>query len=290
MQKSLFFILILAGVVGLSGCGLEAPGFVSLSFEPVGEGTILPSSGTRQYEQGTLVEIEAVPAQGWEFSHWAGEVSEATAPQTAVLADRDKIIQAVFLPNVTGEILEGPGGLITQRANGAPIPLRANGASDIEFIMIHAMSDAAVNPSDPYRIERMRAIFDEYGVESHYVIDRRGQIYQFLEDVLVGRHAGLGTWQGDPRLTNNMNMYAIGIELMGIGTEAEMNSVIGAVANSRIKPSDRGYTDAQYQALESLVEFLQERYQIPKENIIGHDDYAPGRKWDPGILFDWGRL
>lgn len=290
MRKSLFFILILTAALGFSGCRLEAPEFVSLSFELVGEGQIFPGSGTKQYELGTLIELGAVPADGWKFSHWVGEVAENDASHTTVLADRDKTIQAVFSPTATGEIVEGPGGLIRQRANGTRVAQRNNGETDIEYIMIHAMSDAAVNPTNPYRIERMRAIFDEYGVESHYVIDRRGQVYQFVEDFLAGRHAGLGTWQGDPRLTNKMNNYAIGIELMGIGTEAEMNSVIGAIANSRIKPSDRGYTEEQYQALQQLIEYLRERYQMPRENILGHDDYAPGRKWDPGMLFDWKRI
>lgn len=152
--------------------------------------------------------------------------------------------------------------------------------------MLHAISDAALNPANPYQIERIGAIFREYGVESHYVIDRDGTAYRFADDTFMARHAGRGAWGGDPRLTNNMNRYAVGIEIMGTGTAEEMAAVIGPVADSKISQYNRGYTEQQYAALNRLLPYLTDRYQIPSENIITHKEYDPARKWDPGALFE----
>ena len=33
-----------------------------------------------------------------------------------------------------------------------------------------------------------------------------------------------------------------------------------------------------------------EEHSIPVENILGHEDISPGRKIDPGKLFDWDRV
>lgn len=181
------------------------------------------------------------------------------------------------------EIKAAPGGMITR-------PLRPRGAKDIRYIMLHAISDAAVNPSDPFRLDRIRAIFQAYQVEAHYVIDRQGKIYRFVPDDRIARHAGSGTWANDPDLTNNMNRYAIGIELLGIGTAAEMDQAVGPAANALIREEDRGYTEQQYLSLNLLLAYLRERYNIPPENVLTHAQYAPERKWDPGELFAWDKL
>ena len=39
-----------------------------------------------------------------------------------------------------------------------------------------------------------------------------------------------------------------------------------------------------------LCKTLSIKYNIPKENFIGHSDIAPDRKIDPGIFFDWELL
>jgi hypothetical protein len=281
-------LLVIMLAAGLSGCSMTDDYKATLEVSVMGEGTTTPAKGTSHFVPDTLVELQASPAAGWVFSHWQGEVADPKSPHTSIVVGEQAAATAVFVPR--GTILEAPGGLIYSRTDGSQVTARPGGTKDIEYIMVHAMSDAAANPADPYRIDRIRTIFHDYAVESHYVIDRLGRIYQFVEDGLVARHAGRGAWGEDPRLTDNMNRYAVGIELLGIGTDAEMIPVIGADSNSAINPSDRGYTEEQYNALRQLIGLLQERYSIPRENIIGHRDYAPTRKWDPGVLFDWSRL
>jgi AmpD protein len=70
-------------------------------------------------------------------------------------------------------------------------------------------------------------------------------------------------WNGRERC----NDFSIGIELEG--------------------SDDLAFIDAQYTELAKLTREIQGRY--PLEAIVGHADIAPGRKTDPGPLFDWER-
>ena len=43
-------------------------------------------------------------------------------------------------------------------------------------------------------------------------------------------------------------------------------------------------------ALEALCHGILRRHPIPPHRVLGHSDVSPGRKIDPGHLFDWQRL
>ena len=54
-----------------------------------------------------------------------------------------------------------------------------------------------------------------------------------------------------------------------------------------------GYTEAQYKSLSLLLDDILARNKKMKRDrnhIIGHDEYAPARKTDPGSLFDWSKI
>ncbi len=54
---------------------------------------------------------------------------------------------------------------------------------------------------------------------------------------------------------------------------------------------DAPYEDAQYVVLADLIKALRNVYvELTHDRIAGHIDIAPGRKSDPGILFDWSHL
>lgn len=104
-------------------------------------------------------------------------------------------------------------------------------------------------------------------VAPHVMIDRRGQIEQFVAFDQRAWHAGVSNWRGRP----SCNDFSIGIELEG------------AVADT--------YTDAQYRALILLVITLLKAYpQISADAVVGHCDIAPGRKADPGPNFNWSMV
>jgi N-acetyl-anhydromuramyl-L-alanine amidase AmpD len=80
------------------------------------------------------------------------------------------------------------------------------------------------------------------------------------------------------------------LKFWALAQKGKWRGVIGAQANSRISEGDRGFTDEQYAALNGLLSLLTSRYHIPADRIISHEEYDPGRKWDPGDLFEWERI
>ena len=104
-------------------------------------------------------------------------------------------------------------------------------------------------------------------VAPHVLIDRLGQIEQFVGFDKRAWHAGASTWRG----RNSCNDFSIGVELEG------------SVADD--------YTVDQYRTLIQLVTTLMGRYpQISADAVVGHCDIAPVRKTDPGPRFDWLRV
>ncbi|WP_405098577.1 N-acetylmuramoyl-L-alanine amidase [Oceanobacillus sp. FSL H7-0719] len=163
----------------------------------------------------------------------------------------------------------------------------------ISHVMLHFTSNVAENPKDPYLMEDIYTIFEDYGVSAHYAIDREGVIYRLVAENRVAFHAGTGSLQDFPAYEDNLNDYSIGIELLAIGSKEEMNEFIDEATYDSLDPSLIGYTDAQYAAVERLLDMLHEQYpeiERNREYVVGHDEYAPDRKSDPGILFDWSRI
>ena len=103
-------------------------------------------------------------------------------------------------------------------------------------------------------------------VSSHLLIDRKGQITQFVPFDRRAWHAGVSKFAG----REGCNDFSIGIELEG--SEGDI------------------FENIQYEKLSQVTNILLQEYTgISKKDIKAHSDIAPGRKTDPGILFDWDR-
>ncbi|MDT2083455.1 MAG: N-acetylmuramoyl-L-alanine amidase [Planktomarina sp.] len=103
-------------------------------------------------------------------------------------------------------------------------------------------------------------------VSAHYFIEQDGAVTQLVGEAERAWHAGVGCW-GD---CCDVNSSSIGIELCNTGTQP--------------------FPKSQILVLKKLLRELMERWAIPTHGIIGHSDMAPGRKQDPGRLFDWKDL
>ncbi|MBS4217578.1 N-acetylmuramoyl-L-alanine amidase [Bacillus sp. FJAT-49711] len=160
-------------------------------------------------------------------------------------------------------------------------------------IVLHFISNAGENVGDPYNVEDVNSIFTEYGVSAHYLIGRAGEIYQLVPEDRVAYHAGLGVLPYFTKYRNNMNQYSVGIEILAIGTKEEMASMIDEELYDSIHPTLIGYTESQYESLNLLLDDIVNRnpsIERSRKYIVGHDEYAPGRKTDPGSLFDWKKI
>lgn len=183
--------------------------------------------------------------------------------------------------------------IIATTIKSLPLDHSEKRINEITHLMIHFISNAGLKPEDPYNVDDVYSIFEEYGLSVHYLIDRKGEIYSLVPEDRVAYHAGKGSLPDFPEYDNKMNQYSIGIELIAIGTKEEMTGIIGEETYNQIDPALVGYTDAQYQSLQQLVDNILERNPtiLPdRSHVIGHDEYAPGRKTDPGSLFDWTRI
>lgn len=146
---------------------------------------------------------------------------------------------------------------------------------DITLLVIHAISlppgefgtgaveklftnslDSGAHPS--------YSSLDGVHVSSHVLIERDGKTTQFVPFVRRAWHAGESSFQGQ----SDCNNFGIGVELEG--TEHVP------------------FTESQYSALVAIARILMVHYpRIQPHRIVGHNEIAPDRKWDPGQQFDW---
>ena len=102
-------------------------------------------------------------------------------------------------------------------------------------------------------------------VSCHYLISRKGKIYNLLCPNFKGWHAGVSEWKN----LKNLNDYSIGIELENKGHEHGYT----------------GFTNKQYTEIKKLIKFLKFNFFLKDNDIIYHSDISPNRKKDPGEKF-----
>ena len=102
-------------------------------------------------------------------------------------------------------------------------------------------------------------------VSAHYLISRKGIIYNLLCPKLKAWHAGKSRWKNNI----NINEISIGIELENKGHEFGYSN----------------FTNRQYTSLTNIIFFLKNNFYIKDCDILYHSDIAPNRKKDPGEKF-----
>ncbi|MDO8529193.1 MAG: N-acetylmuramoyl-L-alanine amidase [bacterium] len=163
-------------------------------------------------------------------------------------------------PDITAE--KKPAGKISIISKLVTWGYSKSNNRSIDTIIIHSSYNAL--SSDSYDVSQLIEEYKQYGVSPHYLIDRKGTIYQLVNDQNVAYHAGESKM---PDGRTNVNSFSLGIEMMT--TEKDQ------------------LTEAEYQSLNDLLSYLKGKYKI--KNVLGHNQIAPGRKTDPWN-FDWSKV
>lgn len=149
--------------------------------------------------------------------------------------------------------------------------------TEVDLLVIHSISlppgefggrwidDLFMNKldgtADPYFAE-IKAL----KVSCHLLIQRTGKITQYVPLNRRAWHAGESNYCG----RSCCNDFSIGVELEG--------------------SDEIPFTDVQYQALQQVTREVMHYYPaITRDRITSHAAIAPGRKTDPGPMFDWLR-
>jgi N-acetylmuramoyl-L-alanine amidase len=134
---------------------------------------------------------------------------------------------------------------------------------------------------------------------SHYYIDDKGHIIQYVDESKRAWHIGRGYWSG----FFDINSMSIGIELMAISK------------NRKFLDQDTFYTPAQMISLVELCHDIITRHNIKPYHVLGHQDVTclerdiepipfetidelrakvpnlgAERRYDPGPSFSWEKL
>jgi uncharacterized repeat protein (TIGR02543 family) len=108
----------------------------------VGSGSVQLNPPGGIYEEGTVVQLKATAAPGWEFSDWSGDITGSVNPITITMDD-DKTVTANFEPVVVPKftlttkivgngdlVLDPPGGIYEE---GTVVQMNATAAAEWEF-------------------------------------------------------------------------------------------------------------------------------------------------------------
>jgi N-acetylmuramoyl-L-alanine amidase len=176
--------------------------------------------------------------------------------------------------------------------NGNPVPLlqtqNQGGFITPRWLIIHYTATAQTATQVAYYFQRA-----EPRVSAHLVVDFDGSVVQCVPFNRAAFHAGRSEWDG----VFGLDDYSIGIEVCNPGHLTPIGNGLYRSWFGRIYTKADGvfeathkfgqphagwlpFTPAQNVALRSIGSVLKHAYGL--QDVVGHDDISPGRKFDPG--------
>ena len=176
-----------------------------------------------------------------------------------------------------------------------------------KFIVMHYTAGGSASGSRDYMLlspqEKGRRLGRDKNVygSAHLVIGRDGECWQIVPFNRKARHAGDSRWKG----IRYLNAHSVGIEIANYGWLDKLGSgdygrsdtpvfaasdvVVGAMPGSSEIKGWECYPEAQLDRLEKVTAALLDHYPSIQE-IVGHQEISPGRKFDPGPAFPMQRF
>ena len=176
---------------------------------------------------------------------------------------------------------------------------------DLRFIVMHYTAGGEGTATRDYMLKSPQEKGGNTGklvyASAHLLIDRDGAIWQIVPFDKKARHAGESQWKG----LTSLNQYSIGIEIANYGwLDRQGDGSFKRPETSRFKAKDvtigrmpggteekgwENYTAEQLASVEAATLALLDHYPAIRE-IVGHQEIAPGRKFDPGPAFPLQRF
>ena len=108
MHRLLAVLLMLTIIIGIAGCDdgdigetyiLSVEVTVGGTVDVAGKGTVTSAEIIQyEYNETTTVELKADYKDGYEFSHWEGDIADCDIKKTSILVDKNMSVRAVFFP------------------------------------------------------------------------------------------------------------------------------------------------------------------------------------------------
>ena len=172
----------------------------------------------------------------------------------------------------------------------------------LRFIVVHYTAGGSGAASRDYMLmsptqkQRLIGAGRKVYASAHVIVDRDGSVWQIVPFNRKARHAGRSSWKG----LDSLNRYSVGIEIanygwldrQGDGSYKRSDTPRFAAEDVTVAPMPSGtrimgwenYPPHQLDAVKRVTRALVAAYPSITE-ILGHQDIAPGSKFDPGPAF-----
>lgn len=170
------------------------------------------------------------------------------------------------------------------------------------FIVMHYTAGGSGAASRDYMLksptqkQRLLGAGAKVYASAHVVVDRDGSVWQIVPFDRKARHAGRSRWKG----LESLNRHSVGIEIANYGWLAAQGDgsykrsdtprfaaedvTVATMPSGTRTMGWENYPEVQLEAVEQVTRALLGAYPSITE-VLGHQEIAPGRKFDPGPAF-----